>query len=108
MNEWDDEKSASAFGEKFGPLVKALEQLESEYWKTRALEAEELNCRFMESVNGPTHMGEPALGAERNDCSLTDEQILSVMHECGSCRENNEADHIEFARAILALAKGRA
>lgn len=44
---------------------------------------------------------------ERNDCSLTDEQILSVMHECGSCRENNEADHIEFARAILALAKER-
>jgi hypothetical protein len=55
----DDEKSIDAYRRKFGPLVDALERNESEYWKARALEAEELNRRFMESVNGPVHMGEP-------------------------------------------------
>jgi len=32
-------------------------------WKKRALEAEELNRKFMASVNGPTHMGEPVVAA---------------------------------------------
>jgi hypothetical protein len=32
-------------------------------WKKRALEAEELNRKFMASVNGPTHMGEPVIAA---------------------------------------------
>lgn len=30
-------------------------------WKVRALAAEELNRKFMDSVNGPTHMGEPVI-----------------------------------------------
>ena len=29
-------------------------------WKKRALEAEELNRKFIAEINGPTHMGEPA------------------------------------------------
>lgn len=28
-------------------------------WKRRAMEAEELNRRFIAEINGPTHMGEP-------------------------------------------------
>jgi hypothetical protein len=29
-------------------------------WKRRALEAEDLNRKFIAEINGPTHMGEPA------------------------------------------------
>jgi hypothetical protein len=29
-------------------------------WKMRALEAEDLNRKFIAEINGPTHMGEPA------------------------------------------------
>lgn len=32
-------------------------------WKRRALEAEELNRKFMREINGPTHMGEPVVAA---------------------------------------------
>ncbi|MDV7402951.1 hypothetical protein RZS08_66625, partial [Arthrospira platensis SPKY1] len=28
-------------------------------WKKRALEAEDLNRKFIAEINGPTHMGEP-------------------------------------------------
>ncbi|MBB3010693.1 hypothetical protein [Cupriavidus alkaliphilus] len=33
-------------------------------WKKRALEAEDLNRKFMREINGPTHMGEPVIAAE--------------------------------------------
>ena len=29
-------------------------------WKRRALEAEDMNRKFIAEINGPTHMGEPA------------------------------------------------
>lgn len=34
---------------------------------------------------------------------VTDEQIVSVMRDGNNCQHNDEADHIQFARAILAL-----
>lgn len=34
-------------------------------WKKRALEAEELNRKFIAEINGPTYMGEPAQPAPR-------------------------------------------
>jgi hypothetical protein len=40
---------------------KPIVALDIHYWKNRALEAEELNRKFMASVNGPTHMGEPVI-----------------------------------------------
>jgi hypothetical protein len=33
---------------------------EAATWKRRALEAEDLNRKFIAEINGPTHMGEPA------------------------------------------------
>lgn len=33
-------------------------------WKKRALEAEELNRKFIAEINGPTYMGEPAQPAQ--------------------------------------------
>jgi hypothetical protein len=33
---------------------------EAAIWKKRALEAEDLNRKFIAEINGPTHMGEPA------------------------------------------------
>ena len=37
---------------------------------------------------------------------LTDEQIVAVMRDGYNCRYNDEADHIDFARAIIANVKG--
>ena len=34
---------------------------------------------------------------------VTDEQIVSVMRDGNNCQHNDEADHIQFAREILAL-----
>ena len=34
---------------------------------------------------------------------VTDEQIVSVMRDGNNCQHNDESDHIQFARAILAL-----
>lgn len=44
------------------PVIMALAfQAECEALEKRAIEAEELNRNFMDSVNGPTHMGEPVI-----------------------------------------------
>lgn len=32
---------------------------------------------------------------------LSDKEIVEIMRKTGSCRENDEGDHINFARAIL-------
>lgn len=45
-------------------------------WKKRALEAEELNRKFIASVNSPTFMGEPAQAAL---VRLTEEELLKCF-----------------------------
>ena len=43
-------------------------------WKRRALAAEELNRKFMDSINGPTHMGEPVIAAQQQAEPVGDER----------------------------------
>ena len=38
---------------------------EAAIWKKRALEAEDMNRKFIAEINGPTHMGEPAQPASK-------------------------------------------
>ena len=61
-------------------------------WKKRALEAEDLNRKFVAEINGPTYMGEPAQPAQKAvayldlgvggymdiGTDLTDEQLASL------------------------------
>ncbi|TCG09307.1 hypothetical protein BZM27_05765 [Paraburkholderia steynii] len=49
-------------------------------WKKRAIEAEELNRKFMASVNGPTHMGEPAL-PRASDADIEDGELIADLVE---------------------------
>ena len=78
-------------------------------WKKRALEAEELNRKFIADVNGPTYLGEPAQPAQKPEawlipslasfkdaksvsfsrvegCTLTDAQLIEKMSGEVLCR----------------------
>lgn len=47
-----------------------------------------------------------ARGIEAPATEVTDEQILALMVDGNNCRENDESDHLQFARAVLALRNG--
>ncbi len=50
-------------------------------WKKRALEAEELNRKFIAEVNGPTHMGEPAkVGGDAREAFKTWKRTIPPCH----------------------------
>lgn len=51
-------------------------------WKKRALEAEELNRKFMREINGPTFMGEPAdhIAAEKVDADSAPVAWIRMDH----------------------------
>ena len=47
-------------------------------WKKRALEAEDLNRKFVAEINGPTYMGGPAQPAP----SVPDDIVREVLRDC--------------------------
>ena len=47
-------------------------------WKRRALEAEDLNRKFIAEINCPMHMGEPAQPAP----SVPDDIVREVLRDC--------------------------
>jgi len=51
-------------------------------WKKRALEAEELNRKFIAELNGPTYLGEPAQPAQKPDLWKT-QFLTDVMTSAG-------------------------
>jgi hypothetical protein len=55
-------------------------------WKKRALEAEELNRKFMASVNGPTHIGEPVVAAP----------IYAYEWDCGPGVVHRDFQHCSY------------
>lgn len=54
-------------------------------WKKRALEAEELNRKFIAELNGPTYLGEPAQPAQKPDLWKT-QFLTDVMTSAGLLR----------------------
>jgi len=51
-----------------------------EIWKRRALEAEELNRKFVREINGPVHMGEPVL---KSNAPCDHNYVLGQCAKCG-------------------------
>jgi len=51
---------------------------EAAIWKKRALEAEDLNRKFIAEINGPTHMGEPAQPAPSVPDGFSREDLEAV------------------------------
>lgn len=47
-------------------------------WKRRALEAEDLNRKFIAEINGPTHMGEPAPSVPHGWLRAIDEALVTT------------------------------
>jgi hypothetical protein len=75
-------------------------------WKKRALEAEELNRKFIAEVNGPTYLGEPA---QQEQPSKTERQIRrmfcvtyasdsSPYMDDGEAQDNSMFPCIDFLR----------
>lgn len=54
-------------------------------WKKRALEAEELNRKFIAELNGPTYLGEPAQPAQKPDLWKT-QFLTDVLTSAGLLR----------------------
>lgn len=83
-------------------------------WKKRALEAEELNRKFIAEINGPTYMGEPAqpapsvldaiikaaMEAQREGCA---EVVLQAAHKAADY--NNLRDYELLRELSIAVAK---
>ena len=57
-------------------------------WKKRALEAEDLNRKFVAEINGPTYMGEQAQPAP----SVPDDVIKQGLKELEAIRQNSDRD----------------
>lgn len=85
-------------------------------WKKRALEAEELNRKFIAEINGPTYMGEPAQPAPSvpdgwKEAAIAWEVCASIHREYGkgkdpffNTRQGDFVKHANDARAMLAAA----
>ena len=61
---------------------------EAAIWKKRALEAEDLNRKFIAEINGPTYMGEPVQLAP----SVPREAIAKILTEVMNIAVSNGAD----------------
>ena len=74
-------------------------------WKKRALEAEDLNRKFIAEINGPTHMGEPAQPAPSVP-EVTDAMALAFHHVLtdGSIGTREVEEIKDALRAALAAA----
>ena len=75
-------------------------------WKARALAAEELNRKFMSSVNGPAHMGEPVvaqlLSRKESDAVENAVRILDRVYTGDSDFWSNDiASLMEELEALL-------
>ena len=83
-------------------------------WKKRALEAEDLNRKFVAEINGPTYMGEPAQPAPSvpngwKEAAIAWEVCASIHREYGkgkdpffNTRQGDFVKHANDARAMLA------
>ncbi len=93
---------------------------EAAIWKKRALEAEDLNRKFIAEINGPTHMGEPAQpapsvpdGFSREDLEAVADgldgyektvNVGNVTGEGDDHLESTTAYAARFIRAMIAAA----
>ncbi|WP_174978044.1 hypothetical protein [Pandoraea bronchicola] len=67
-------------------------------WKKRALEAEELNRRFIAEVNGPTHMGEPATNLHR----LMNDPFVAAKAWRALIRPHNSPNNVSERELFMA------
>ena len=84
-------------------------------WKKRALEAEELNRKFIADINGQTFMGEPAPAAAINEQLYTaledllaitrDSQGVAGYHLNGVVAKWDEFEEVSAAEAAIAAAE---
>lgn len=72
-------------------------------WKRRALEAEELNRKFMAEINGPVHMGEPVLKTPvqqrkpmTEDEIWNNDELMALNREVGMML----GDQVRFVRIV--------
>lgn len=75
-------------------------------WKRRALEAEDLNRKFIAEINGPTHMGEPTQHApsvprEAIDKMLT--QLMDIAVSNGANSVSMPDEYVEVAAWLCGI-----
>ena len=69
-------------------------------WKKRALEAEDLNRKFVAEINGPTYMGEPAQPA----ASVPVEAIRKMLADAMAVAVSNGANSISMPDEYVEVA----
>ena len=73
-------------------------------WKRRALEAEDLNRKFIAEINGPMHMGEPAQPAPSVPVDLITDYLVSISAHVAHQEEPQAQAEIGDLLRMLAAA----
>lgn len=76
-------------------------------WKKRALEAEELNRKFMREINGQTFMGEPASKTPAQGSAVDERAAFEAWYETAACIGIEPTWAAWQARAALAQKGGQ-
>lgn len=77
-------------------------------WKKRALEAEELNRKFIAEINGPTYMGEPAQPAPSVPVDLITDYLVSISsHVAHQDDPKAQAEIGELLRMLTAAPEAK-
>ena len=67
-------------------------------WKRRALEAEDLNRKFIAEINGPMHMGEPAQPAPSIRPTALSPVINWLRNGCDPMKAADELERLAAAQ----------
>ena len=77
-------------------------------WKKRALEAEDMNRKFIAEINGPTHMGEPAQPAPSVPVDLITDYLVSISaHVAHQDDPKAQAEIGELLRMLAAATEAK-
>ena len=77
-------------------------------WKRRALEAEDLNRKFIAEINGPAYMGEPAQPAPSVPVDLITDYLVSISaHVAHQDDPKAQAEIGELLRMLAAAPEAK-
>ena len=77
-------------------------------WKRRALEAEDLNRKFIAEINGPAYMGEPAQPAPSVPVDLITDYLVSISaHVAHQDNHKAQAEIGELLRMLAAAPEAK-
>ena len=72
-------------------------------WKKRALEAEDLNRKFIAEINGPTHMGEPVQNVPKEAIAKILTEVMNIAVANGADSRSMPDEYVEVAAWLCGI-----